>query len=343
MIVVFGAGGFLGTYLTDHLIAGGYEVLASDVSEVSEAYYRNRNLAFERVDITQKESFERLPQQGVDAVVHLACVQPANISEQKYDPLDYVRVNVMGTLNILEYCKRARVPKVIYTCSHRNTQGMWKEKAGRAIREDDGRSLPFTGDYAMFAISESAACDSVEHYARTYGLEGVMLRLPPVYGYGPHTEIFKDGKPIRTGFLIFIENAMEGRPIEIWGDPEVGRDIVYVKDVVSAIERALERSGIGGLYNISSGRLLSLREQAEAIVQVYSRPESRSQLRYRPDKPNLIETYYYDISKAERVLGWRPEYSFHEMLLDYQKEEQSGRFSFLVEKRRALLRQAVAG
>lgn len=340
MILVFGAAGFIGTYLVDQLVAAGHEVVASDVSDIGEGYYRAKGIRFERVDITQKGDFARLPTTGIDAVVHLACVQPANVSEQRYDAADFVRVNVLGTLNVLDFCKTHGVPKLLYTCSHRNTQGMWDAKAGKPIAEDDGRAIKFTGDYAMFSISESAAADCVEHYTQAYGLEGVVFRLPPVYGYGPHTEIFKDGKPIKTGFQIFIDNAEQGLPLELWGDVENGRDIVYVKDVTAAIELALKKPGIGGLYNISSGRRLTLREQADAVLRVFSPAGKRSELRRVPDKANLIENYVYDIGKADRVLGWRPVYSFDDMLIDYRREMQSGRFAFLVEKRRQLMKGA---
>lgn len=338
MVIVFGAGGFIGTYLTTQLVADGRDVIASDIGEIGEAYYEKEGIPFRRVDITSESDFERLPQKGVEAVVHLAAVQPANVSEQKYDPADYIRVNVLGTLNILKFCQRTGVPKIIYACSHRNTQGMWEEKDGTPIRESDGRSIKFTGDYAMFSISESAAADCVEHYAETYGIEGVVFRLPPVYGYGPHTEIFKDGKPLKTGFQVFIENAENGQPIELWGDPTNGRDIVYVKDVVSAFELALAKRGIGGLYNISSGRKLSLEEQAKSIIRVFSPPDRPSEIRYRREKPNLIESYFYDITKAKRVMGWEPKYSFEDMLIDYRKEMESGRFDYLVEKRRMQMR-----
>jgi UDP-glucose 4-epimerase len=340
MIVVFGAGGFIGTYLIDQFVRDGYEIIASDFSEIGEAYYSKRGVRHHRIDITRSSEFERLPKSGIEAVVHLACVQPANVSEQKYDPRDYIRVNVLGTLNILEFCRANRVPKIIYACSHRNTQGMWAEKSGEPIRESDGRSIKFTGEYAMFSISESAAMDCVEHYSRAYGIEGICLRLPPVYGYGPHTEIFKDGKPLKTGFQMFIESAKKGLPIVLWGDPATGRDIVYVKDVVAAFGLALKTSGAAGLYNISSGRCLSLKEQAECIVRVFSPPGTPSEIQFRPDKPNFIETYVYDIDKARRVLGWQPRYSFEDMLIDYQSEMESGRFAFLVDKRRALIQGA---
>lgn len=337
MILIFGAAGFIGTYLSDRLSSEGGQVVGADLSAAGEAYYRERGIPYHRVDITRKQEFARLPASGIEAVVHLACVQPANVSERQYDAADFVRVNTLGTLNILEFCRANKVPKIIYTCSHRNTQGMWAEKSGSPIRESDGRSIKYTGEYAMFSISESAAADCVEHYEQTYAIEGIVLRLPPVYGYGPHTEIFKGGKPLKTGFQVFIEDAERSRPLELWGDPENGRDIVYVKDVVSSITMALAKREVGGLYNISSGRLLTLREQAESIVRVFSPPDRPSEIRYRPDKPNLIESYVYDIGKARRVLGWRPQYSFEDMLRDYRKEVESGRFAFLVEKRHMMM------
>ena len=340
MILVFGAGGFIGTYLTDQLVADGQHVVATDLNEIAKGFYQRQGVPYHRLDITRRDEFDRLPTEGISAVVHLACVQPANVSEQKYDAADFIRVNVLGTLNILEFCRANRIPKIIYASSHRNTQGMWEQKDGTPIRESDGRSIKFTGDYAMFSISESAGTDCVEHYAQTYGIEGVVFRLPPVYGYGPHTEIFKDGKPIKTGFQVFIENAERGLPIELWGDPTNGRDIVYVKDVVAAFQAALAKRGIGGLYNISSGRRLSLAEQAQTIIRVFSPPDRRSDIRYRPELPNLIESYFYDIGKAERTFGWRPKYSFEDMLIDYRKEMDSGRFAYLVEKRRLQMQGA---
>ena len=342
MVIVFGAGGFIGTYLIDELVSEGVEVVASDISEIARAHYDQRGIAYRHVDITRKEQFHNLPTERIDAVIHLACVQPANVSEQEYSPLDYAMVNIVGTLNILEFCRTNKISKLIYTCSHRNTQGLWAEMGGRPIRETDGRSIKFTGDYAMFSISESAAADCVEHYTRAYGLEGIVLRLPPVYGFGPLLEIFKDGKPIKTGFLALIENAERGEPLVLWGDMSKARDIVYVKDVVAAIKLALRKSNIAGLYNIASGQQLSLQQQAECAIRVFSPPGKRSEIRYQPETPHYFDSYVYDISKARDVLGWRPQYSFEEMLRDYRKERDSGRFSFLIEKRRAMMERAAA-
>jgi UDP-glucose 4-epimerase len=334
MIIIFGAAGFIGTYLVESLVGEGYSVLSTDISEVGERHFKERGHPYTHLDITQKDAFKALPKDGVEAVIHLACVQPANVSEEAYDPADYIRVNVMGTLNVLEYCRATSAGKMIYASSHRNTQGLWRK--GRAIREEDGRDLKYTGQYAMFSISESAAQDCVEHYRQQYGLQGLIFRLPPVYGYGPHTEIFWQGKPIKTGFQIFVENSRDGKAIELWGDSEKGRDIIYVKDVVSAFALALKSASAAGLYNITSGRSVSLREEAETIARVFSGEKGKPEIRYEPKKANSIEPFLYDNSKARRDFGWAPRYTFEEMLIDYRQEMESGRFGFLLEKRRQL-------
>lgn len=337
MIIIFGAAGFIGTYLSDRLIKEGESIVATDVSKLGASYYTQLGIPYYEVDITDRSSISKLPTEGVDTVINLACVQPANVSEQTYDPVDYIKVNVIGTLNILDFCLKNNINKIIYTCSHRNSQGLWKEKEGTAIKEADGRAIKYTGDYAMFSISESAAIDCVDHYSQAYGVQGIVFRLPPVYGYGPHTIIYKDGKPLTTGFQIFINNATQGKPLEVWGDCSLGRDIVYVKDVVSAFVLALKNKDASGIYNITSGRLSTLKEEAECIAREFWPEGSEPALVYMPEKPNGIEPYFYDISRAKFDLGWEPEYSFSEMIADYKKELKAERFRYLIEKRKQMM------
>ena len=209
-ILVFGAGGFIGTYLVDRLLESGYEVVASDNNDICSEYYDSIGVDYVKLDITSQEEFSKVSNRQYSAVVNLAAMQPANVSEKNYSSVDYIRINVLGTLNILNFCIQNGVKRFVAATSHRNTQGLWYQK--KPIREEDGRSLKYFGQYSMFSISESAAQDCILHYTEEYGLKGIILRLPPVYGYGPHTEIFMDGKPIKTGFRIFIDNAKEHKP-----------------------------------------------------------------------------------------------------------------------------------
>lgn len=332
-ILVFGAAGFIGTYLIDELIIEGYGVLASDISDIGENYYREQNIPYLAIDITNKDDFKKLEDAQFDAIIHLAALQPANFSVN-YSPSDYIKINVDGTLNILEYCRVSKTKKIIYASSHRNTSGLWHKNV--PIKEEYGRSQQYNGEYSMFSISESAAQDCVEYYNANYDIRGVILRLPPVYGYGPHLEIFKNGKPIRTGFQTFIENAINCRPLEVWGDATVGRDIIYVKDVVSAIIKAIKSDNARGLYNISSAYRLTLKEEVETIAKVFWGNDQPPEFIANPEKQHSMDSFVYDNSKAKRELGWEPRFNFENLLLDYKKELGANKFGFLIEKRKKM-------
>ena len=334
-VLVFGASGFIATYLIDELLNQGWKVTATDISDIGREYYKNKDVRYINVDITKKSDFDALDKSKYDAVIHLAACQPANVGQEKYDPRDYINVNVIGTLNILDFCKQNQVGKIIYASSHRNTQGLWS--ANKAIREEDGRGIKYDGEYAMFSISESAAQDCVMHYQAQYCLKGIIFRLPPVYGYGPHTEIFKDGKPIKTGFQIFIEKAMACQPLEIWGDADVGRDIIYIKDVVSAFMKAIDNPTASGLFNITSGNYLTLRAQAKTIAALFWGSNTQPIIIERPDKSNGMDSFLYDINKAKKELNWSPMFTFEDMLIDYKLEMESKRHEYLLIKRKTML------
>src|SRR4051812_8470812 len=117
-VVVIGAAGFVGFYLVRHLQQAGYHVLAVDKTLNEEASYLvDKGASFEAIDISKEEEFDRLPKEGVQAVVNLACVQPAGNPDS--DPAIYVKVNTLGVANILKYCRRTKVGKMLHTISHR--------------------------------------------------------------------------------------------------------------------------------------------------------------------------------------------------------------------------------
>ena len=330
-ILVFGSAGFMGSYLLNDLSKSGYDVTASDISEAGEEFCKSLGIRYVNVDITRYEEFAKFENGSYDTIIHLAAHQPANVSKESYDPADYVKVNVLGTLNILKFCKEIGAEKIIYASSHRNTQGLWI--SDDPISESDGRSVKYDTEYSMFSISESAAQDCVEYYSHQHGLRGIIFRLPPVYGYGPHTEIYKDGVRIKTGFQIFIERAMACEPLEVWGDANKGRDIVYVKDVIEAFLKTIESDSAKGLYNITSGKRLTLMEEANTIAKVFWGNNEVPKIIHRPEKENGIDNFCYDISKAKQELGWEPKFSFEDMLYDYVKEGKSMQYAYLLEKR----------
>lgn len=326
-VLVFGASGFMGSYLIDTLINEGFSVIGADIAKpITSIEYR-----FFKIDITNKEDFKKIEDLKIDVVVHLAACQPANVSDKNFDPRSYLNVNAIGTQNILEFCKESKINKVIYGMSHRNTQGLWNCK--KSLSEDDGIKIDFNTEYTLFSISETTAQNLFEYYSTQFGLNSIIFRFPPVYGYGPHTEIFKNGKPIKTGFQIFIDNAAECKPLQVWGDAEAARDIVYIKDVISAFTAALRNDSVTGLFNISSGKKLSLIDEVTIIADVFWGDSSLPVIEYITEKDNKIDSFCYDIKKAKEELGWEPKYSFEDMLYDFIKESGSKRFEHLIKKR----------
>jgi len=330
-ILVFGAAGFIGTYLVEELLRQNFEVIASDICELGEKFYKKRNVQYISVDINSKSDFRKLENEQFDVIIHLAALQPANYREPDNFIQDYIKVNVLGTLNVLEYCDKTNSGKIIYASSHRNTSGLWCKK--EKIREVNGRSQQYKGEYAMFSISETAAQDCVNYYNETLGIKGIIFRLPPVYGFGPHLEIFKNGKPVKTGFQTFIDNAKQCIPLEVWGDTNVGRDIIYVKDVVSAFLKVINSDKANGLYNISSSYLLTLKEEVETIARVFWGNSDQPQFLMKPEKTHSMDSFVYDNTKAGNDFGWSPKYNFEEMLFDYIRELEKDTFGFLVTKR----------
>jgi UDP-glucose 4-epimerase len=328
MLLVTGAAGFIGAYLLDRLAQTGCrDVIPLDKSWTGRVFSEGLGFQYRGYDITCEKDLAELDR--ADTVVHLACLQPATFSSERNSPVDYVLANTLGTINLLEYCRRVGARKFIYTVSHREMENWWS--ATTLITEDMPKSFKHTGEYAPYVLSQVAATEYIDYYCKEYGIQGIILRLPPVYGYGPHTEIFKNGKNIKTGFRTFMDNARDKRPIEVWGNPANGRDIVYVKDVVTAILLAIDKD-VTGLYNITSGKLLTVQEEVDMIIKVFS-PDGTGEVRYCPEKPNSIEPFVYDNSRAKRVLDWFPQYSFEDMLRDLQREEAGGKFKFLLEKR----------
>lgn len=338
MIIIFGAAGFIGTYLVNALADSKVaDVLAVDIDNIARKHYRKHNMPFIRMDITKQKDFEKLPSKGVSCVVNLACLQPDNVSLRALDdPAKYFQVNTIGTLNILKYCTANNILNVLHAVSHRSVAGLWGEK--RIISEADTRYIEYESDFSIYSIAESAAIDCMHFYRNKHAIRGIIFRFPSVFGYGPHLEGYKHGRYIKTGFQIFIEKAIEGKTIEIWGDPHIGRDIIYVKDVVSAILLAIKSPDADGLYNIASGNRLTLEQEVKEIIKAFSPENSPSDINYLPEKKNGIEQCQYSIDKAKKDFGWSPSYTFAEMLRDYKLEMASRRYEYLLEKRRIMMK-----
>jgi UDP-glucose 4-epimerase len=318
MIVVTGAGGFIGRYLVDELVKDGWDVLATGHSKTAERYYREKRVPFAWLDVSEQESFDHLPSGGVEGIAHLAAV--LRIDADKRTPADYLMVNALGTYNVLEYSRRTGVPRVVYTMTHSDVshtpESVVTEETPRRFGGDYGSRSPLP-----FIVSKIAASDFVGQYDRDGVVQGVVLRLANIRGYGSRDTHYN------CVFHQFIQKALKGEPIEIWGDHSTRRDMIYVKDVTAAIRMALASPDAHGLYNIGSGKGLTIEDEAKAIVRAFSPSDRPSRLVYRPEIEEVRKrSCVFDISKARKDLGWEPKHTYDEAMVDYRKEMERGYF-----------------
>lgn len=336
MIIVIGATGFIGMYTVEKLLSEGYNVLATGRNEVMLNELEKMGANSMRFDITNSADFDKLPKEGVEGVIMLAGLLPANSTvniEKDENADDYIKVNVLGMINVLEYCRKNNIKKVISTSSYADVFNSWKK--GIALKESEPRNFKYTGDHAVYVISKNTANDIMEYYNQQHGMQCASFRLPPVYGVGPHSEIYVDGKYYKTGIQTFIENAMEGKDIEIWGDPQISRDIIYVKDVAAAFIMAIKSDKTYGLYNMTSGTELTLEDQVKAVIEVFGNYDKKSKIVYRPDKKNNTPSFLFDMSKAKEDFGFVPQYiSYIDIMKDYKLELESGRWDSFINSRR---------
>ena len=324
MIIIIGATGFIGMYTAEAFLKKGYQVLATGRNEKIGEALLNEGASFERLDITKEEDFEKLPQDGVSGIILLAGLLPANTTADllcEDNAADYFKVNVIGTINVLEWARKHNVKKVIGACSYADVRNAWKKDY--AITEEEPRNFSFTGDHSVYVISRNAANDVMEYYNQQHQMCCAWFRFPPVYGVGPHGTINVNGKPYKSGIQTFIENAMEGKDIEIWGDPGISRDIIYVKDVARAYVLAMESDKTYGLYNMTSSVPLTLLDQAKTVIDVFGNDKG-SKIVFRPEKKNNTPSFLFSMEKAKRDFGFVPEYTdFKKMMEDYKKEMEN--------------------
>lgn len=322
MYIVIGASSFIGVYTVDEFLKQGEKVLVTGRNNKFKEHYDALGVPYINLDLTNKQDFDQLPTEGVDGVILLAGLLPANVTvnlDEDENAEDYFQANTIGTINVLEYCRKNHINRVISNCSYADVQGVWGKKV---ITEEEPRSFKFTGDHAVYVFSKNAANDLLEYYNQQHGMKNAWFRFPPVYGVGPHDSLYINGKLKKSGLKIFIDNASDGKDICIYGNPELSRDVVYVKDVAHAFYLAMKSDKTYGLYNMTSGQGVTLQKQAEIIAELWAQsPDKKSKITYDPSKGNNTSSYLFSMEKAKRDFGFVPQYAdFKTMMTDYKKD-----------------------
>ena len=322
-IIVLGSAGNLGMYFIDYLMKNldlaQYEIIAVGTrAEYPFEFYQGK---YVQVDITKKEDFKKLPKDNVKAVVDFAGILPAYLSED--DPNKYIDVNIKGTLNVLEYCREVNAERIMYTQTWADLNGYLKDK--KPLKPYWDRKPIRTGDHAIYAVTKCAAVDLIECYHAMYGIKNYIFRLPNIYLYSPEMYYYVNGEKKYISYRYIIQRAINGEDIEIWGNPELGKDIVYVKDLCQMIYQSIFTTKDSGVYNAGTGIKTTMREQIEGIIKVFSPKEHPSKIIECPDKKDC-DDFVMDIQNAKEDLGYEPEYTYIKYLEDYKEEMKLNRF-----------------
>lgn len=315
-ILVFGASGDTGRYFVNYFlenyVGSEYEVIALGTRDTD--YFKEIGVEYIKIDITRKVDFDLLPK-NVYAVVDLAGLMPARM--KGYDPYKYIDVNIIGNLNILEFCRENHVDRILFAQSFGDIKD-WAEKE-ITLTANMPRNFSFTTDHTIYVMSKNFAVDMIENYHQMYGLKRFIFRLPTIYLYSPIDQYYVDGEVRKIGYRILIDKAINGEPIEVWGDANREKDMVYVKDFCQMLYKALFVDRSKGYYNVGTGVGTSLIDQIKGIVQVFSKPGHESTITLRPDMPNAPK-YIMDIEPATKELGYKPQYDYISMLKDFKSE-----------------------
>ena len=298
-VLVTGCAGLIGSSVCRLLSSKRYKVVGADNMEETydPAFKKHRmeellkldGFRYANVDVNNKSQLSSLfNEHSFSGVINLAA--KAGIRESLEDPTGYFKSNTLSVINLLEQCREKDVSNFVLA----STSSVYGE-AKPPFKETSVVNRPLSPYAASKAASESLC----HIYSRVHGIKTVALRLSTVYGV--------QGRPDMSIFR-FIRWVLEGEPIRIFGGGQE-RDFVYVDDVAEAMLASLESNLQYQEINIGAGTTVVL-EQLIKIIE--AEVGAKGKISYEAANPADASTNEMDISKAARVLNWRPRTSITE-------------------------------
>ncbi len=285
-VLVTGGAGFIGSHVADACLAAGHEVAVIDDLSTGKSANLNPSAQFFQVDICQAEKLGAVFESfKPEAVCHLAA--KANVRESMAKPALYAKVNVIGSLNLLEQARNHGCAKIVYAST-----------AGAVYGEPE--YLPVDEAHPINPLDPyGASKHHVEHYLyqyrRNYSLDYTILRFPNVYG--PRQDPFGEAGVV----AIFALAMLQGRQPVIFGSGEQERDFVYVGDIAQANVLALTK-GSGEIFNLGSGIGVTINTVFHTLKDI---THASCLEEHGPAKLGEVFKIYINASKVAAGLGWK--------------------------------------
>lgn len=286
-ILVTGGAGFIGSHIADAYVLAGHSVWVIDDESSGKREQINTRVNYTKLDLTETSKLRRFFKgKKFDVVNHHAA--QIDVRRSVADPLFDARVNVMGTLNLLEECRFRGVRKFIFSSSGGTIYGECNRPA-----TEESPEVPLS----PYGVAKLAAEKYIKAYHALYGLRYTIFRYSNVYGprQDPHGE---------AGVVaIFSQRLLAGEPIYIFGTGRQTRDFVFVEDVADANLRAL-KSGTNSVINVGTGvevPIVDLYREMADILGVQRKPLFKSKRAGELNRSVLSPTF------ALKAIGWSPQ------------------------------------
>ena len=293
--LITGGAGFLGRHLANKLVEAGHNVRVIDDLSAGEKDALDSRVLFTRGDVRDQPKLWTLLH-DIDVVYHLAA--KVSLPQSVLYPREYNDVNVGGTVALMESMRALGTPRIVLASSGT----IYGDQKRQPVDEQVPPDLR-----TPYAVSKLAS----EHYiftlGRHYGIEAVALRI--FNAYGPGQSLPPAYPPVVPQFL---NRIMLGGSLVVFGSGKQTRDYVYVEDVVDALIAAGEQPHLDGeVINIGSGVETSVDELIALIEKATGR---RAHVLYNQEQSGGVQRLVADIEKAERLLGYRPQWTLEEGL-----------------------------
>ncbi len=249
-------------------------------------------IRFLRGDVAESEDVARAVE-GADAIVNFAA--ESHVDRSLLDAVPFVRTNVQGVVMLLEAARRAGVRRVLQV----STDEVYGDLSGSDAHSLETDRLRPRSPYAA---TKAAAEHVARSYHVSYGLDVVITRGSNTYGPFQYPEKI---------ISLFVTNALEGKPLPLYGRGQAVRDYMHVVDHASGIDAVLHAGAPGEAYNLGARLEISGVEVAERILDAVGK--GRELMQFVPDRPGHDYRYSVDPSKAE-ALGWRRQWTWPEGL-----------------------------
>lgn len=299
--LVLGGRGFIGSHLVDALLAERCHVRCFDRPNIKPL--ENRLLG----DTSPAANFKLIEGdlgsdsdiasalEGCDVCFHLISTTLPQTSNA--DPVFDIETNLISTLRLLNRAVQAKVGKIVFVSSGGTVYG-----APHKTPIDETHP---TNPICSYGIAKLAIEKYLHLFHELHGLDYTILRLANPFGERQRT------RANQGAVAVFVGKALRGETIDIWGDGTVVRDYIYIADVVSALLAAMARDDANDVFNIGSGRGLSLNAILDTIESVTGQSTRRN---YLPGRAFDVPVNYLDIKRAGERLDWRPKIPFEEGL-----------------------------